>query len=465
MDVALELLWHVCDGLIQLLIQPFYYISILFIMLFYRQQVLMERKLFHVRLHSWGLQTWRTIMGGLVGGVCVSLVIAFLGISLSREAIICIWVVTLLLLCFRVRYLCFAYAIGILGVIQFIVDFFPKWQPESFLGTVVGTVRGLDIPALLALVAVLHLAEAILVKKQGPSFAMPLLVESKRGKLVGGYQMQAFWPLPLFLLIPAQTTGSVLPWTPLLGGDGWSSGFSLLALPIMIGFGEMTQSLLPKQKANVTFKRLFVYSIILLALSLLSAWWSPLMIVAALASFLMHEGLIWFSRLEEQQRSSIFVHPTQGLRVLSIVPNSPAEELGIVPGETLLKVNGVTLRTKEQLHSSLRMNPAFCKLEVQNLAGESKYLQRAIYAGDHHQLGVILAPDQDVTVTASMSPVSIYQIIGMKLNTRKRSSLRDDAQTAENQITLAIAETAATTVEPETDTDSPEPVIRYPWDR
>lgn len=465
MDVALELLWNVSDGLIQLLTQPFYYISILFIMLFYRQQVLMERKLFHVRLHSWGLQTWRTIIGGLVGGVCVSLVIAFLGISLTREAIICIWVVTLVLLCLRLRYLCFAYAIGILGVIQFIVGFFPEWQPvSSSLGTIVETVRDLDIPALLALVAVLHLAEAILVKKQGPSFAMPLLVESKRGKLVGGYQMQAFWPLPLFLLIPAQTTGSVLPWTPLLGGGDWSGGFSLLALPIMIGFGEMTQSLLPRQKANITFKRLLQYSIILLALSLLSAWWSPLMIVAALASFLIHEGLIWLSRLEEQRRSSIFVHPTQGLRVFSIVPNSPAEELGIVPGETLLKVNGVTLRTKEQLHSSLRMNPAFCKLEVQNLAGESKYLQRAIYAGDHHQLGVILAPGQDVSVTARMSPVSIFQIISMRLNTRKRSSLRDDAQTAEKQVTLAIAEIAAT-VEPEKDSDLPEPVIRYPWDR
>jgi len=462
LDVALELLWNITDGLLQLLIQPFYYISILFIMLFYRQQVLMERKLFSVRLHSWGLQAWRTIIGGLVAGVGVSLVIAFLGISLTREAIVCIWVVTLVLLFLRVRYFCFAYAIGLLGVVQFIVDFFPKWQPGSFMGTIVGTVRDLDIPSLLALVAVLHLAEAILVKKQGASFAMPLFVESKRGKLVGGYQMQAFWALPLFLLIPAQTTGSILPWTPLLGGTGWSGGFSLLALPVVIGFGEMTQSLLPHQKVSITCKRLLVYSVVLLALSLVSAWWSPLMIVAALASCLLHEGLIWFSRLEEQQRNAVFVHPSKGLRVLAIVPNSPAEELGIVPGETLLKVNGILINSTEQLHSCLRMNPAFCKLEVQNLAGESKYFQRPIYAGDHHQLGVILAPDQKVSVTASMKPISIYQIIGMKLNTTKRTSLRDEVPSPEpaKQAVIALAETAATT-----DMDIPDPVIRYPWDK
>lgn len=424
----------------------------------------MERKLFSVRLHSWGLQTWRTFVGGLAAGAGVSLVIAFLGISLTREAIVCIWVVTLVLLLLRVRYFCFAYTIGLLGVLQFIVNFFPKWQPESFMGTLVGTVRELDIPALLALVAVLHMAEAILVKRQGASFAMPLFVESKRGKLVGGYQMQAFWALPLFLLIPAQTAGNILPWTPLLGGDGWSGGFSLLVLPVVIGFGEMTQSLLPHQKASITFKRLLLYGVVLLALSLLSAWWSPLMIVAALASFLMHEGLVWFSRLEEQQRNAMFVHPSKGLRVLSIVPNSPAEELGIVPGETLLKVNGIILHSKEQLHSTLRMNPAFCKLEVQNLAGESKYLQRPIYAGDHHQLGVILAPDQDVSVTARLKPISIYQIIGMKLNTTKRAARSDDriSTDAVTQASIALAETAATT---ELDTHTPDPVIRYPWDK
>ncbi|MGF7049257.1 hypothetical protein J2T13_003767 [Paenibacillus sp. DS2015] len=421
MSVALEMLWKVTDGWLQLLIQPFYYISILFVMLFYRRQVGLERKMFHVRMHSWGLQTWRTVIGGLAGAVGVSLVMAFVGINLTQAGVICIWVVSLLLVLLRVRYLCFAYSAGLLGIVQFIIHFFPSWEPIGWLGLSVDTVRSLDIPALLTLAAILHLAEAILVKVQGASLASPLYIESKRGKIVGGYEMRAFWPLPLFLLIPAQTSGSVLPWTPLLGGEGWSGGFSLMVLPIVIGFGEMTQSMLTREKASVTSKRLILYSVILLTLSLLSAWWSPLMIVAALASILLHEALSWFSRYQEQQRNSLFVHPPQGLRVLFIVADSPAQDLGILPGETILKVNGVVLRTTEQLHTALRMNSAFCKIEVQNLAGQSKYLQRAIYAGDHHQLGVILAPDQALTTVASLRPVSIYQIIGMKLNTRRRS--------------------------------------------
>ncbi|HWO54747.1 MAG TPA: PDZ domain-containing protein [Paenibacillus cookii] len=422
MEVALELLWNFTDAIVQLLMQPFYYISILFIMLMYRRQVLLERKLFHVRLHSWGLQTWRTFIGGLLAGLSVSVVILFLGISLTAEAVVCIWIVAVILLLFRVRFLCFAYSIGVLGVIQFVLGFFPGFHPAGMAGTAVDTVRELDIPALLALVAVLHLAEALLVKLQGAGFANPVFMESKRGKLVGAYQIQAFWPIPLFLLIPAQTGGELLPWTPLLGGDGWSAGFSMAALPVIIGFSEMTQSMLPQAKADKTFRRLLIYGIVLLGLSLLAAWWKPLMIAAALVSFLVHEGLLWYSRLEEQQNSPMFVHPREGMKVLAVIPGSPAQEIGIKAGESIVKINGISIRTKEQMHAALRKNPAFCKLEVRNLHGESKFLQRAIYAGEHHQLGVILAPDPDAGVVLVMKPVSIFQLVAMKVQAKTKTN-------------------------------------------
>jgi hypothetical protein len=74
-----------------------------------------------------------------------------------------------------------------------------------------------------------------------------------------------------------------------------------------------------------------------------------------------------------------------------------------------------------QLHEALRMNPAFCKLEVQNREGESKYLQSPIYDGDHHQLGIILVPETDGAITAEAKPSSIFSIIAMKTGTRSRN--------------------------------------------
>ncbi|MBP1936623.1 PDZ domain-containing protein [Paenibacillus sediminis] len=424
METALEWLWNITEGLILLLTQPFYYIAILFIILQYRRQVVLERKLFHVRLHGWGQQTWRTFVSGLASGICVSLVMVFLGISLTTEAIILIWVISLILMLFRVRYLCFAYTIGLLGVIQAVLGWLPEPNASGVIGSIIDTIAGLDIPALLVLVALLHIAEAVLVRGQGASFAGPLFYEGKRGKLVGGYQMQSFWPVPLFLLIPAQTTGSLLPWTPLFGGAGWNNGFTLMALPVLIGFTEMTQSMLPREKTRLTSKRLLLYSIVLLVLALLSHWWSPLIIGASLASFVLHELLVWLAGLEEQSKSPIFVHPAQGLRVLAVLPGSPAAELGISAGETIRKVNGMAVNNKEQLHLALRSNSAFCKLEVQNVQGELKFLQRGIYAGEHHQLGIILAPDDDAEAAVRTRPMSIFNMLLPSENRSKKSSER-----------------------------------------
>ncbi len=416
LNVMTELLTSWGNAVIHLLLQPYYYIALIFIALYYRRQVALERKLIHVKQHSWGKETWRTIWSGLVMGLLVSLAAIALGISLPGAAVALIWVVSLVLMLFRVRFLCFAYSIGLLGVAQFVLSFFPDSLQSGGVSTFATALRDMDIPALLVLAALLHLAEALLARWQGARLATPLFLAGKRGKVVGGYQLQAFWPLPLFLLIPSGTGIGDLPWQPLLGG-----GLGLVSLPVIIGFSEMTQSMLPGRKAARTAGRLLLYSIVLLGISLLAAWWSPLTVLAALAAVLLHEGLSWYSALEERSTSPIFVHPPAGRKVLAVLPDSPAQEMGILPGEILLKVNGVLLTEAAQLHEALRMNPAFCKLEVKNREGESKYLQRAIYDGDHHQLGMILVPEPDELRTAEAKPSSIFGIIGMKTGTRRRS--------------------------------------------
>lgn len=424
MDIVLEWLWNFSKAGVELLLQPFYYIAIILTALQYRRQTLLERRLFHSRLHSWASQTWITFIGGLLAGIFVSLVSMLFGMTLTTEGILLIWAASILLMLFNVRYLCLAYATGLLGVVQFIVNLFPDASAGGFAGSLLGAVRDLNIPALLALAGVLHVAEALLVRWQGASFAGPLFYEGKRGRPVGGYQMQSLWPIPLFLLIPAGAgaAGSLLPWTPVFGGAAWQNGFAFIGLPVLIGFSEMTTSMLPKVKAKLTSSRLLFYGLLVLGMALVSRWWSPFTLVAAVLAFALHEGLVWYSRFEEQNRSPYFVHPERGLKVLAVLPGSPAEELGIRPGETILRVNGAEIASKEGLHEALRMNPAFCKLEVLNLAGESKFMQRAIYSGEHHQLGVILSPDADAPAVIRPGAPTLLQLLSPRRSASPRGS-------------------------------------------
>lgn len=427
MNWVMELGVQGLHALLQLFMHPFYYAGILFILLQYRRQIAFERKLFSTKLHSLLSETWRTVLWGWIGGIAASVVMAGVGATIEPEAVILIWLISLLLILIRVRFLCWAYAIGVIGVLQAIVLAVPALQDSSASWAwFTAPLLAVNMPSMLALIAILHLVEAMLIRRQGARFGTPMFFESKRGKIVGGYQLQGFWPVALFLLVPVQNGGvGPLPWTPLLGGDLWNSGWTVIGFPVMIGFTEMTMSRLPKEKVKVSSNWLVLYSAALLLLAGMTALWPALTAAACLLCIAMHEALIAYSRWDEAKRAPLFVHSSKGLKILGILPGSPAEEMGLVVGEIVHKVNGVPVRTKQELHLAMQQNSAFCKLEVLNLAGESKFLKRAVFSGDHHQLGIILAPDQDALYYAEEKQTSIWAYFRRKpagLNNNKRNS-------------------------------------------
>lgn len=408
-NFILEIGVQVGRVVLQGLLSPFYWLSIMLIALHYRRQVVLERRLFAVKMHSWIRHTWHAWLGGLLAGIFVSLVAIGLGISLASRVVILLWIITFILLIFRVRFFCLAYSASLLAMIQYsLCVIVPRWEPDGWLGEAIVCLRIMDAAGLLVLVALLHAAEAILIRKQAARLAGPLFIKSKRGRIVGGYCMQGMWPISLFMLLPAATGGETLSWTSLIDGHLWQGGWTLITFPVVIGFSELTFTKSPRQKAVLSSSRLFAYATLLLALSLLALRWELLVPIAAIAALFMHEGLVWLSHREETEHSPFFTQDAGGLRILAVLPNSPAAELGIVGGEVITKVNGVKVTTKEQLHQALGMNPAFCKLEVNNLTGERRLLQRALYTGEHYDLGVLPVPDDCVKYIARVQAPSLF---------------------------------------------------------
>ncbi|MGO4541980.1 PDZ domain-containing protein [Paenibacillus sp. 2TAB19] len=413
MATLIDLLEAFGQAAIQLLAQPFYYISVLFIILQYTRQIRMERQLFAVKLHNWPALVLRAMVAGLAVGLVVSAVGAFIGTALTGEAVLWLWAIAVLLMLIRIRYLCFAYSAGIIALLQWGIGFTTLAERSDWAGSLSASLAEIDTAGLLVIVALLHLAEAALVRWQGDKLSTPLFVEGKRGKLVGGYMLQGFWPVPLLMIVPAAGGGmsqTALPWTPLFGAD-WTQGWSVIALPMVIGFTEMTRSLLPKQKAKHAAKGLLLYSVIVTAAAL-AAWQLPMLLpLAAVVTLLLHEALVWRSTASEARRSPLYVNDARGLRILGIVPGTPAATMGLLPGEVIHKVNGIRIKNKEEMYEALRHNPAFCKLEVLNFEGEIKFAQRARYAGEHHQLGVILAPDEQANYYAAAGPASLLELL------------------------------------------------------
>ncbi len=171
MDWVQALGWQGLQAIVQLFLHPFYYVGILFIILQYRRQIAMERRLFSTKLHALLPETWRIVLWGWVGGLCVSVLMAGIGVTVQQEAVLLLWIVSLLLVIVRVRYLCWAYAVGVIGMLQVVLSAIPGVRQSDDWAWLTKPLFALDIPAMLALVAILHLAEAIYVRKQGTRLA------------------------------------------------------------------------------------------------------------------------------------------------------------------------------------------------------------------------------------------------------------------------------------------------------
>ena len=429
MEPLLDILNEAGQAVLGLFALPYLYIAIAMVWWHARLGVTLQRRLFHVRLYGTLHLTLNRVFAGIIAGAVLSLIGLGVGAAFNAETLLMIWIAMAVLALFRLRYICLAYAAGAIGIVQLVLEWSGIDASQSVFAEAVKTLSAIDVPGLLFLAGLLHVAEGFLVRMQGAKLAIPLFLLGKRGKPMGAFALSGVWPIPLIWLIPATSGGISLPWTPLFGIDGDVATWSLLAFPVLIGFSDRTKAYFPEEKARVSGNLLMLYGVIVAALAAGAEFFSPLLVVAAIAAFLLHEGLVLFSRWRENGRRPLFSQDNNGIKVLAVLPHTPAAEMGFQSGEVIKKVNGAAVHTKEQLHAALQLQSAFCKLEVINRAGHIKFVQRARYEGEHYQLGLIIAPDEDVEFVAAPRSASIWQGLqqaGARRFGRRARSLADD---------------------------------------
>ncbi|MBW5448434.1 PDZ domain-containing protein [Cohnella sp. CFH 77786] len=409
MDALRNGLFEAGQAAIGLFATPYFYIALLLVWWHASQGVKLQRKLFHVRLYGTLYLLLIRVAAGALAGAALSAASLGAGAKLSPETLLCVWAAMAALSLFRLRYVCLAYAAGALGLLQAVLGWtVPEGNDAGEVWLhVLHAVNGIDVPGLLFLAGLLHVAEGLLVRMQGAKTAIPLFLEGKRGKPIGAFALSGAWPIPLIWLVPAGgTNGFQLPWMPIFGD---AAVWTFLAFPVVIGFSDRTVSFWPERKARTSGNDLMLYGIVLAALAAGAAYWKPLAVVASIAAFALHEALVWLSRFREAGRNPAYAQDGTGVRILAVLPGTPAAEMGLLAGETIRKVNGAATRTKEDLHAALQRQSAFCRMEVLNREGHVKFLQRARYAGEHHQLGLVLAPDESADFVAAPRSASIWQ--------------------------------------------------------
>ena len=127
-------------------------VSVVLLLVFmqYRRMAGIEQRVFGVPLSDPLRNTLAALGAGFLGGLLATFLFVFLGISLMDAGIGYLWLLAIALMMVHPRFICFAYAGGILSVTHLLFG----WP-------------GLSVPAIMALVAVLHLVESLLILLHG----------------------------------------------------------------------------------------------------------------------------------------------------------------------------------------------------------------------------------------------------------------------------------------------------------
>ncbi|MFP5105572.1 PDZ domain-containing protein [Neobacillus sp. C211] len=350
-----------------------------------------ERKNFHIRAHDAYFELRQLFPLGVLIGLVLSIIVVAAGIAVPFATILLIAVFTFLWsLTTNVRWISPAYTIGA-AFFAIILIAENSWSIPLFTKSF-QALGDKVYPSVVVVLGMMLIAEGILIFKNGGKGTSPKLAKSKRGQNVGLHEGKRLWMLPLFLLIPGNALQLPFDWWPVfhLG----SQEYSLILVPFAIGFHQKVKGMLPKVAIELHGRRVIALGVFVTLLSV-AGYWLPLssIVVAALA-VLGRELITLMTMMKDDNLPFYFSKKNQGLMIIGVIPESPASKMGLQVGEIISKANGLLVRDEKVFYEALQKNRAHCKLEVLDTNGEIRFLQRALYEGDHHELGILFVQDE-----------------------------------------------------------------------
>lgn len=403
----------VFQSILTVFINPLFWVVLVLVYNQYKKScILEERMLGRVRYTVWERMTG-SIAAGLAGGLVGSIVMVAVGVTLDNTGILYVWMIAIVLMLINPRYMCFSYAGGLLALASLAFGF-PR----------------IDVPALMAIVAILHLVESVLIFLNGCKHSIPVFLEDKTHGVVGAFNLVRFWPIPIIIMtviigqIPPEGSVPMPDWWPLLkpmGITGDMEDVMFLMLPVVaaLGYSDIAITDTPARKSRHSAVNLFAYSIVLLGLAVLSSYQKPLQWLAAIFGPLFHELIIITGRRKQKKGIPLFVSPASGVRVLDVFEGGAADKMGITAGDVITGINGRRVEREEDLSAVLEQYPTFIWVDRTNLDGRSETCEFSQYPTGVNRLDVIVVPRNSSVVTTAVEISSPLKRLIRKLRSRR----------------------------------------------
>ncbi|MEC1178840.1 PDZ domain-containing protein [Metasolibacillus meyeri] len=384
-DIIIEVLM----AILRFIMNPLLYVAALFAIYLGYRRVKRERRFFRIRILNGWSELISFVKINWIASLFISMIIVAVGLVIPSEFLLLLIVVSIAsMIIFIFHLLSPIVTIAISFSVLVAMAYFGK----SF--TVFGfTFEGFSYEhgaamTITLIAGMLLMLEARFIRLAGPKFASPVVEQTKRGRNAVAYFSKGIRFVPLFFIVPGDAIASYLPWWPqfTLG----ASEFSLVLFPFVFGFQQMTKRTLPVYFYPKYSRAIFILAQLVIIGGLASNFIPLIGVITLMSAAILRLLISLYYKIQERTDAYAVAPLSRGVIIAGVLPNSPAEKMGLVAGEVIRKVNGKDVFTESELYEALQVNAAHCRLEILNHQNEVRLAQHVVHSNDHYKIGLLL---------------------------------------------------------------------------
>lgn len=390
-----NLIWSV----LLFFIQPVFIVGLIYVVMNYQKRINYMRKHFRVNFVRENFELKDFLLKGIIPGLIVSVISVLIGIPLSIEWYITYQAIAILFLLiggYRLIHPVFTFTLTSISLYLF--ETFNIELPFNRLNNLFNQsfysfqLSELNLSFLsrngLLLVTLILFATVILIKNNDFHKIYPILRTSKRGKAVAKYQKKSLWLLPLMIVVPGEVFEGFADWWPLLNING--NSYAFLLMPVLAGF-HFTVSTQLVEDATDQIKKEFLTVAGLGIVAFAAAYFVPAISVgAALILLILGMVVLIRHRRRENQWSFRYGPTNEGVRVIAVRADSPAERMNLSIGDIILNINDQEMVDKESYNTVIAYNRSYIKMRIRRTDGEIVITETPLYDNDYNNLGLLI---------------------------------------------------------------------------
>lgn len=363
------------------LLTPVLWLGILYVIISYNQRINKERKQFRVAINKDFYEGRNFIKYGLFFFVMGSLISMILGLTLPTNSVYIYQI--LVVMAFLINGFSTTSMLLVMtaaGILELVVPRF-----ITFFGDVFPEISG---PSWLLLIFISILADYYLTRNMKKHPLSPKIKSGKRGRNIATYLGRETVVFPLLALIPSGTLSSTLNFWPVFNIG--NQKFSLILFPIFI---STSVKVIKRAKERVIQDKLKNIELLLgltFVLIVLTKFMSKLFLISLIILTVVSIFFEIKLRKKEKDANSWYVETDEGIRIISVQPETPAAKMKLQPGDVILTCNNRVVNSEEEFYQALQLNSAYCHVKVRTYEGDLRIAESAIFMDSPHEIGLIL---------------------------------------------------------------------------